>query len=434
MFLTTTLVRTRRILMYALAISVAYVLIAWILAPLGLFLSGPSVETWFPGTLGAPIRFEHQITVLAFLAGTTLGIYLFLGPSVVPRLPSNSAVERGLVFVAMGSLYLKLAAEYAGETGWVLFASQGAFNYLAAAFVLAGLQWRTLPQWWKVSLSLATIPPFLAYTISNSRAIAIIAPMMIAIGWLMSDGVPRRRKVVLGIILALVMPGYLLVSNQTRYVLGTLGFSDMDDRAEVMLSAMQGAINTETGGALTDAFARLQNAGGQTLVFVEWERDRDHSVDFGVYLDELVDSIVPKWDGSKAGSIRQASAASEYLGSELLTRYGFTITESTDVEISFLASLFFVGGLGGVIFGSMCYGALLAALSMSQVLCRSTVGRVVTVSIGYQALFAMQYDPARILKSFVFGAAYLGVAAVLVRFAIEFHTAAKRTEGGVGRL
>jgi hypothetical protein len=205
----------------------------------------------------------------------------------------------------------------------------------------------------------------------------------------------------------------------------------MDARTEIMLSTLQGAIYTETGSALTDTLARLQNAGGQTLVLGEWTKERD--VDFGVYVDDIVEAVVPRWEGSQAGGRGMILGASDYLGSKILIPYGFEITESTDVEVSFLGSVFFVGGLTGILVGGFLYAALLAALATSRLLGNSPTGRVIAVSIAYQALFAMQYDPARILKSFALGAIYVGVAAALVHAVLGMHEASARAGSGLRR-
>ncbi|TWT40900.1 hypothetical protein RAS1_35860 [Phycisphaerae bacterium RAS1] len=211
------------------------------------------------------------------------------------------------------------------------------------------------------------------YTLGNAREFAVLPLGMLLGGLLFVSRLSKRWKLIVVTGVALAFPVYLVVGETTRAMLGTVGFKNLERRAET-LGRWQEMFSK--GGGVTRAFGRLFNTGGHSLITLMPESYPYLEFSAPRYVVETVQRLVP-------GRIFYQPY---YSSAGLLRSYDFNITDKTSVELSFLGSLWMIGGPVPVIVGTVVIALIHAGLARLLLL-------LVTRSPGYALLMAAMLAP-----------------------------------------
>ncbi len=232
---------------------------------------------------------------------------------------------------------------------WSIFALNGLRNFGYPLVLIPGFFWGSLSHSRRTWVIAGLTFQAGVNTLGNSRGQAMLPMVLFAIGLLLSPGVRRRSKVSLALAAAMVFPVYLVLANQSRLVLGSLGLQDADERIEVFRDVSQGRVVYENGGFLLDTATRLFLSGGQSIINGRWDHAALTEFNAAAFLSETGRALLPSY-------LFGRPEQSEYLGSDYLRQYGFTISESASVEVSLVGSLFGWGGLWLVLIGGLITG------------------------------------------------------------------------------
>ena len=293
--------------------------------------------------------------VLLFLGGYGAGIApVLLGHQrQTPALPRADEidVEWWLIVVAAIAITMDCAVAVANIHGTVRFIANGLHSYLTGMVFLAGYRWRTLSRSQRLLVVLTLSSSGIVYTVANSRGTAVLPLAVVVFGYVVSPGTTRRARVILLTSVLVALPIYTVVGNQTRIKLGSIGFRDFDQRAEVLADALSGNIIYQDGGFLEDTMGRLYSVGGHALLVANWDRMKIQEFDLAQFGIEFAEAMLPTYlVGSKDFD------SYRYVGHQVLRNYGFLITEETSVEVTLIGSLCAAGGpllvaLGGLVLG-----------------------------------------------------------------------------------
>lgn len=371
-----------------------------------------SPDATYPTMFGpVPFLFRAEILLLAtllFLGGYCAGIL----PILLGRRRSTPAssgnrkieVERWLIAVSAIAITMCWVTSLVGIEGNIRFIADGLRNYLTGIVFAAGYRWRALTGSQRWSIVFTLVANGTVYTIANSRGIAALPVVLVVVGYLISPEATRRMRVILVASALVALPIYSVVGNQTRTVLGSIGFRDFGQRADVLKDAISGNIVFQEGGFGDDTMMRLFSAGGHALLVANWDGMRIEDLDLALFAREFAGAVLPAY-------LFGAQDNPRYVGSEILREYGFLITESTSVEVSLIGSLCAAGGPLFVAVGGLVVG--LFHLTLVRTIDRFR-GRPWTVPFAGSMLFlgmvVHTVDLIQLLRFYFWSILYLGIA------------------------
>lgn len=297
---------------------------------------------------------RYQLCLLVFVLGygavTWLQEYGRTSASDL-MIVSDNRCEWRLVQFAMLSAAVGPLATVMESDGVLRLFFGGLRNYGSALVFLAGYRWAVLRRGQRLFVVVGLAVVAVVNTIGNARGYALYPLASALVGYFFArDVVPRTKAIVLGVVV-LTFPLYLVMGNQTRLVLGSIGLDDPLARASVLSQALEGRIQFETGGYMEDAMARLFLTGGQAIINENWGKVSLLDFDFFGFSDEAWHSLLPAYAFGKA-------AEGKYVGSARLRDYGFNVDERTSYEVSMVGSLYGYGGLWMVFMGGLLAAAI----------------------------------------------------------------------------
>lgn len=300
-----------------------------------------------------------QLVVMTFL-GVYYGVYGLLSSKrmkfsqyAVDVRRANMLAMATLAIVVPGLLWNAIN-KIVGLTGLMEYIANGAQLYLAALPLVMGAVFKQL----SFPLKVITLT-FLAIVagfnvIGNARGEALLPLAMFTLGFLFISGVSQKQKFLATVAGVFAFLAIIVVGDTTRVVLRDIGFGDLSTRVEALGRWQEVAAKTPI---LSKVFGRLYFTGGHTLVTMLPERYPYLEFDAGEYVKELVSRQLPG---------RFVPIPAYYSTPYLLRSYDFNITDKTSVELSFLGSLWMLGGWIPLILGSA--GMALVHVAISHML------------------------------------------------------------------
>jgi hypothetical protein len=356
-----------------------------------------------------------QYVVLVFLLGYTLGI---LGtPSATRRKvpasgPDEPRTELALIALGVGSVMAGWVSVMTDTTGAMYLVANAARNFFTGCLFIAGYRWHRLGSKARTLVVAGIGLSALMNTIANARGLAVLPVLMIALGYLLSPATARKQRVALLVVGLAAFPVYSVVGNQTRVVLGSIGFENLSERWNVLAAALSGNLQYGKGGFMIDVMLRLFSPGGHALITRNWYSADVMQLDLGALLSELAQSIVP--------AFTRDHEIARHMAPAIMNDYGFLVNESTSVDVSLPGSLFATGGLFFVFAGAVAVGAAQALLFGAmrwgdrvgtQMLAR--VGSLMAINIG-----AFSLDIVGLLRTYWWTLIYITVAWFILRLAV----------------
>ena len=207
------------------------------------------------GTVPFLLRADVVLTaVLVFLCGYCVGLSpVLLGHRKAELAPAEQGkFDAGWWLAAIGSIAMMLACAISavGIQGRILFVANGLRNYLTGLVFSAGYRWKSLSRGRRLFITVALVATGVVNTIANARGLAVLPFLFVLGGYLISPATTRRARVILVAGALSAIPVYIVVGNQTRIVLGSVGYEDFDQRANVLTDALSGNIAYEGGEIL----------------------------------------------------------------------------------------------------------------------------------------------------------------------------------------
>ena len=298
-----------------------------------------------------------------------------------------------------------------GLPEWSTFVLNGLRNFGYPLILFAGLFWTSLSTSRRTEVIVGLLVQGGVNTLGNSRGQALLPAALFAIGLLFSPGIRKRTKAWLIVASVMLFPFYLVLANQSRLVLGNLGLGNADERVKVLRDASQGTVVYENGGVLLDAATRLFLSGGQAIVNGRWDHAALSDFDPAAFIIETGRAMLPSY-------VFGRPAHSEYLGSDSLRQYGFTISDSTSVEVSLVGSLFGWGGLGLVFIGGLVTG-LVHRLTLHGIIATGRDHRAAMVAglsgMASATLWAWNLDLGSHLRALVWSLIYIALVVLAFR-------------------
>lgn len=228
----------------------------------------------------------------------------------------------------------------------------GAFIYLNGFPFVVGALFPRVPIAVRVALIGFLCCTAVFYLVGGGRTWAILPFLLLTLGAIFYSAYKQRTRMMIAAALLIGMPIIIVAGETTQILLGSKGWERFDERAAALKENWRG--NLAEGSTLGRTFSRTFSTGGHSLITLT--PDYYDYVPFvaGDFAQELITTIfVP---GRLYG-------ARYYSWTGQLKRYGFRITEKTSVELSFVGSLWMIGGWLPVILGSL-YVGLIHAIAM----------------------------------------------------------------------
>lgn len=231
------------------------------------------------------------------------------------------------------------------------YVANGANLYLAALPLVIGAMFGHIGFALRF-LTLTFLGAVAAFNIlGNARGDAAMPIAMFTLGYMFISGVTPRRKFISMIVGAFVFLVIVVVGDTTRAVLRNIGFGDLSARVEALGQWQEVAARTSP---FTKTFGRLFWTAGHTILTMMPESYSYLDFEPDVYFTELLMRQLP-------GKLVHTPAY--YSSTERLRAYDFNITDKSSVELSFLGSMWMLGGWVPLILGSIAIALIHVLLS-----------------------------------------------------------------------
>lgn len=294
-----------------------------------------------------------QSVVLLFLL-VYLSIVSVLGRWQTPvadyreSTPAGSVTALIAMAISMFGLTFKAVGQFLEKESLPRYLADASFLYLNGVPLVVGVLFPIVPVVLRV-LFLAFLGGIgFFFLLGTGRGLALLPIALFLFGLLFVSSMTQRWKVTVLTIALLAFPFVLVVGETTRALLGKGGFEHVEHRLETMGRWQEVAAE---GSILGRTFGRMFFIGGHSIITLTPDSMEYLKFEAPRYITELVTRLfVP-------GRIY---ADHYYSSTTQLKRYKFLITKATSVELSFLGSMWLIGGVLPVIVGS----ALVALLHL----------------------------------------------------------------------
>jgi hypothetical protein len=294
-----------------------------------------------------------QAVVLLFLL-VYLPIVSVLGRWRTPvadyREPTPAGQVAALVAMAIAvfGLTFKALGQFMEKGSLPRYFADASFLYLNGVPLVVGALFPIVPLVLRV-LFLAFLAGIgFLFLLANARGLAMLPIALFVFGLLFVSSMSQRWKTGVLAIVLVAFPVVLIAGETTRALLGRGGFEHLGHRLETM-GRWQEVVGQQS--VLGRTFARTIFIGGHSIITLTPDSMEYLEFDAPRYITEFLTRLfVP-------GRIY---ADHYYSSTTQLRRYKFLITEATSVELSFLGSLWLIGGVPPVVVGT----ALVALLHL----------------------------------------------------------------------
>lgn len=286
-----------------------------------------------------------QLAMMAFLlvyVPITLALSKRGQPFVLhsPATSSDRRTATAMLFFVMSAILLNAVSKIVSLPEPVEYVAIAGYNYLHSLMLLVGALFPRLPFYTR-ALALAFMGASGAfYMIGNHRGAAALPLALFLAGLLFFSEMRPRWKMGLVITGAIVMPLALALGDITRDLTKTSGFSNFEQRIEAFSRLGEYIQSTPL---FARSFQRTFSTGGHTLVTMMPEPYPYLGFSFTAYVREFFERLIP-------GKLYYHPY---YSTTALLRTYDFYITDKTSVELSFIGSLYMLGGFIPIIIGTI---------------------------------------------------------------------------------
>jgi hypothetical protein len=315
-------------------------------------------------TLAGRVQFLDEaillnVAVIVFVVGFGLGLAPFLRGKNRERFVDRGLSATQMTLVERGAALAGLAAVTGGWAGNLLlvqgnllFVANASRNFLSGFVFVYGYRWHMLGRAKRWAVAAVLLIGALVNTIANARGLALSPIAFVVAGYLLAPTTSRKVRIVLIVAIAVILPIYAVVGNQTRMALSSIGFEDFRQRAYVLAEAVKSSnVVKEQGGFLNDSASRAFSTGGHALILAHWHKTSLADLDVPRYISESLDTVLPMFASSQPNPVSRV-----YTGSAILKEYGFYISDKSSVDVSIIGSLCRAGGpvlvfIGGILVG-----------------------------------------------------------------------------------
>lgn len=325
-------------------------------------------------------------------------VWLFQGRAIPWRTPAGQqAMERRVatvvLWIAMSAITFNAISKVTHFPGLLQYVADGGYHTLhglplVVGVLFTGLAWRTRLTAIGFLLVAGTF-----YVIGNARGMAGVPIALVLVGLIFLSNLDRRWKkwMVVGALVA--FPLAMVISNTTRLVTKTIGFTDLNARVGA-LNEWQDVLSQTP--VLTSTFGRLFLVGGHTVVTMSPEHYPYVDFDPARYTYEFVMRMLPKRFFGELYYSEQPN--------RILRLYGFLINDETSHPLSTVGALYMLGGLVPVVVGAVAIGLFHSAIGfgLRRAQRRSPyMALFVFAMISSELLWGFNRDPISHIRSLV---------------------------------
>lgn len=354
---------------------------------------------------------ERMQFVVLIHALTYLMVIALFAPkgAAVPDFSANDSTAWRLgvaaTLLAMFAIGIHAIGARLGE-GPISYIGTGAFIYLNGFPFIIGALFPRIPIAIRGVFLGFLIVVGLFYLVAGARTWALLPFVLMVAGLLFCAAYPQRIKLLVILAFVVGFPIAVVFGETTQALTQTKGFERFEERQAQLQGTWRQ--NLAQGSTIGRTFGRTFSTGGHSIVTLTPESYDYLEFNAGNYLTELVTVIfVP---GAIYGGRYYASTTQ-------LKRYGMRITEKTSVELSFVGSLWLIGGWLPLIVGTALV-AVMHALMMrwihSATLASPYQGLFYVAMTAYPIFWGYNLDPISHTRGVVLGC----IAAMLVWYIV----------------
>ena len=324
-----------------------------------------------------------------------------------------SPTEIGIIWLGLLSVLLGWIPGLVSAPQEAAFVGAALRNYFSGFLFLAGYNWMLLSRRMKVIVAGVILASAFANTVANARGYALFPVLMCIFGFFLSPTVSRKTRAMVFALSLVSYPVYMIVGNQTRSLMSSIGFENFSERAQILTNVVrEGAFDYGQKTMLGEVLGRQFGSGGHALVVYNWDSRDLGDFDPLVWMEEFLKSLPPAF-------VFGEPADAKYVGNARLTDFGFLINESTSVEVSLLGSLFDYGGLWIVVAGGIGVALFHTGIVRWLGLLRPSALRLTVLSsLLTTSLLAYNVDVVQLVRALLWQCVYSLVAYFGVRFAL----------------
>ena len=291
-----------------------------------------------------------QLVTMAFLVPYLSTLFLFAGR---PKPWKNAAVfvrtDRRVAAIALAiaaaAITFNAVSKVRPLPGILQYLADGGYHYLHGLTLVVGVLFTSLTFPTRAMAAGFLVAAGTFYSVGNARGLAALPIAIFLTGLIFLSDLNRRWKIWIVTGALVCFPLALVVSNTTRIVTKTIGFSDLDTRLHALNNWRD--VLSETS-LLTSTFGRLFFAGGHTIIVLSPEHYPYVDLSIERYLIEFFMRMLPK---RFFGDLYYSEQPNR-----ILRGYGFLITEETSIPLSLPGSLYMLGGVLPVVLGGIAIG------------------------------------------------------------------------------
>lgn len=236
-----------------------------------------------------------------------------------------------MLITVIGAILMNATSKVAPFPGPLQYIADGGYNYLHSLMLLVGVLFPRLPFYTQgLALGFMTMAGGF-YVIGNQRGQAALPFALFLTGLLFFSEMKPRIKMTIVVVGSVVLPLVLALSDVTRDLTGSGGFGNISARIEALSRIGEYAERTPL---FARSFQRTYFTGGHTLITMMPDRYTYLPFSIKDYVAEFFGRLLPA----------KIYYNSYYSSTGLLRNYDFMITDKTSVELSFIGSLYMLGG------------------------------------------------------------------------------------------
>jgi hypothetical protein len=309
---------------------------------------------------------RYQGVIFLFLISYFLTMKVLLrNEKYTPQSPAmgSRAMANTAVFICMFIIGLNLASNILGLPGFATVWADRLFVHMNSILFVAGALIFKMTKKTKLFICLFLGMSIFLYTLANSRGMAMLPVMAFLAGIFLFSEIKPKAKILLLTAIVIGLPFYMVIGNTVRLLTGEGGggFEDLGSKMRILKEWKSAARQQPVGAGF---FGRMYFTGGNAIVALTPEQIPHRDLSVPGYAREMAVCLIPGpmmnmlIGGKLTGSGINKVFERQHIGNWVLLDYGFNISETSAVEVSFVGHLWLFGGYAFVIAG----GVLLALI------------------------------------------------------------------------
>ena len=324
----------------------------WPLAALYFAIAVPDLEYY---TVAGARQFlfgdvRLQAVTLLFTLSYVAVMFLFQGRSVPWRTPVGTRrMDRRaatvVLWMAMPAIAFNAVSVVARFPGLLRYLAAGGYHTLHGLTLMVGVLFTSLALRTRLTAVVFLVGAGAFYVIGNARGTAGFPIALLLFGLIFLSDLNKRWKLWIVTAGLACFPLALVVSDTTRTVTHTGGFTNLNTRLQAF-NEWQDALSQRP--VLTRTFGRLFFVGGHSIITLSPEHYPYIDFSPSRYASELIMRMLP---ARFFGHLYYSDPPYT-----ILRLYGFLITDETSVPISTVGALYMLGGVVPVAVGGALIG------------------------------------------------------------------------------